>query len=175
MFVFSDVDYSVKLLEIMRKGGLEPDEDTYGALMQAYAIEGNMKKIEEIIMDCEKNGIHLSDSQFMKVVETLAFNGHFQYISKVKMLKMFSKKQYFLQSVNKNLTYFIQIADTIQMTKKYSMEMIVIMCQLLESNKLESAFELFKVIPLLDTKSRKDVISLFVDKLIEANSVSPIL
>lgn len=45
---FRDMENAENILSVMRDAGIEPGPDTYVALLNAYAANGNINKIEEV-------------------------------------------------------------------------------------------------------------------------------
>lgn len=81
-----DVQSAYGTLEIMRQCGLEPSSQTYKSLLCAYAISNkpeDIKKINELIEEAQKNEISLTDADIFEVIKILGKNDHSDLIEEL--------------------------------------------------------------------------------------------
>ncbi|KAF7282651.1 hypothetical protein GWI33_002190 [Rhynchophorus ferrugineus] len=116
-----DMDSAHGILNVMTQAGLDPSADSYTTLLCGYAKEGNITRINEVIVECEKNDIYLLDKDYLDIVYSLSVNGHDQYVPDI------------LARLRKNIGY--------------SQDAINLILRLINKNCESTAFELLKTIP----------------------------
>lgn len=67
----------------MKKMDVAPSEETYTAIMCAYAKVNDIKNIKEVLFHCKKKGMKFLDKHMLDVIYTLIINNNMHHINQI--------------------------------------------------------------------------------------------
>lgn len=76
------------VLDILDQAGIKPSSETYCHLICGHIKQGNLQKLDELLLYCDQQGITLTDTDYFNIIHSLAINNLDYEINKVSKLTL---------------------------------------------------------------------------------------
>ena len=81
-----DMARSHGMLKVMKQWGLPPSQETYLTLACGFAKAGDWETVEEIMSECNSQGVGFHDSHYLELVYVVSEGSHKEHIAKLLAL-----------------------------------------------------------------------------------------
>ena len=81
-----DITRSHGMLKVMKQWGLPPSQETYLTLACGFAKAGDWETVEEIMSECNSQGVGFHDSHYLELVYVVSEGSHKEHIAKLLAL-----------------------------------------------------------------------------------------
>lgn len=71
------------VLSILDQAGIKPSSETYCHLICGYIKQGNLQKLDELLLYCDQQSIKFTDTDCFNIIHSLAVNNFDHEIDKV--------------------------------------------------------------------------------------------
>ncbi|XP_047360959.1 leucine-rich PPR motif-containing protein, mitochondrial-like isoform X3 [Vespa velutina] len=129
-----DLNSAINVLDVIRKINLLPSNETYTALMCAFAKFNDIVRIREILSKCQKKNVNFTNENILDVIYTLIVNRNVDHIDEMLWIL---KKPYHTEGIH----FFGKIIDIKQ--EDIAIKILFYMYPYIKNNFCRNEYETF--------------------------------